>query len=286
MLFIKAVGLFDKHLKTRGSSPNTIYIYNYYLQRFHWFLCSQYNRQVYLDEVEPDDLERYLFTELGEEKASSSARHNMITAFKSLYSFCHMKGYCRINIGRLIRNVSVETKERDYITEIEFMRLARNITSPTAFTVIYTLFYTGIRISECVNLTLNDVDFENGVIMVREGKGNKDRNIPIHDKLKRLLLKYIEESRFDIGTDFLFSGKSGKVSKQYINRVLREAVSRAGIEKKVSCHVLRHSFISNLVHKGAVLLRVQKLAGHKSIKTVSTYLHANFEKLQEAVDLL
>lgn len=286
MLFSKAIELFIKNAELLGRSQNTIKHYFYYLNKFSKYLTEKYNRALYINEIKTNDLEGYLLNELAEEVYSSSARHNLITAFKSLYNYCHIKGYCSVNTGRLIRNVKVETKERDYITELEFAKMIRQIKSPTAYAVVYTLFYTGLRISECIKLTIDDIDFDNGIIMVKEGKGKKDRNIPMHKNLQKVLMNYIIEERYYAGTDNFFSSKSGKITKQYVNRVLNRAVIEASINKKVSCHVLRHSFISNLVHKGAGLLRVQKLAGHKSIKTVKTYLHTSFEELQNAVNLL
>jgi integrase/recombinase XerD len=210
----------------------------------------------------------------------------MITAFKSLYSFCYIKGFCSINIGKLIKNTRVETIERAYITELEFRKLVKHISSPTAYAVVNTLFYTGLRIRECLNITLDDIDLESDCISVKQGKGNKDRNIPINGRLKKVLLEYLEKYRHDEGTENFFSGKSGGICKQYINRVLKQAEDKAGLDKHVSCHILRHSFASNLTERGVDILKVQKLLGHNSIKTTTVYLHTSIDELQEAVDLL
>lgn len=286
MTYTKALELFLENLSVMDKSEATIGNYRYYLQWFGQYLLHRYNRPVSIDEVKPEDLERFLFNELGEERYSSSARHNATTAFKSLYSFCHRKDYCPVNTGKLIRNVRIETKEREYVTEIEFRKIAREVSSPTARVVVHALFYTGLRIHECVKLTLADVDLEKDCIRVREGKGGKDRNIPINDRLKKVLQDYLENDRYFVGTDRFFSSQSGKVSSQFVNRELRDAVKESGIRKTVSCHILRHSFASNLIERGVNILQVQKLLGHESIKTTTVYLHTSMEDLQEAVDLL
>lgn len=286
MELTKAIQLFCDNLTVLGKSTDTISNYSYYLTNFNKYLSQEYNRQVYIDEIRSEDLEKYVYNHLGEKRYSTSARHSMITAFKSLYSFCYRKGYCDVNIGKLIKNVRVETNERDYITELEFRKIVKEIVSPTARTVVYTLFYTGLRIRECLNLTLDDVDYINDIITVKEGKGRKDRNIPISDRLKPVMVEYMDNDRCDVGTDNFFSSKSGTMTKQFVNRVLGKAVKTAGIEKTVSCHVLRHSFASNLVDRGVDILKVQKLLGHDSIKTTTVYLHTGLDELQDAVNLL
>lgn len=286
MLLTKAIELFHDNLQVMERSKSTIYKYMLYLVGFNQYLCTVYNRQLYIDEIKPDDFERYVFNEYGKDKYADSTRHNIITAFKSLYSFCHRKEYCPINTGMLVKNIKVETEEREIINEVEFRRIVKNMSSPTAKAVASTLFYTGLRIAECLKLTTEEVDFNNGIIKVIKGKGKKDRNIPMNSRLRKILLNYYNHDRHEVGTNNFFSSKSGKMCRQYVNRELMNAIQKAGIQKKVTCHVLRHSFASNLVDKGANLLKVQKLLGHESIETTKIYLHTNLEELQDAVNLL
>jgi integrase/recombinase XerD len=282
----KSIELFEEYMKVTDKSYETISLYMRCLDNFNRYLVSQYNQLLYVEDISPDDLEKYLFNELPEVKYSSSTRHNMISAFKSLFSFCYLKGYCNINTGKLVKNIRVETKERDYITELEFRKLMKHVKSTTAYAVVHTLFYTGLRIRECLNLKLADVDLVNDFISVKQGKGNKDRNVPVNDRLKTVLQEYLEEYRNDHGTESFFAGQSGGMCKQYVNRMLKQAEVKAGMDKHISCHILRHSFASNLTERGVDILKVQKLLGHNSIKTTAVYLHTTQEELQEAVDLL
>jgi integrase/recombinase XerD len=162
--------------------------------------------------------------------------------------------------------------------------------------IILLLMYTGVRVSElcdirmrvseCVNLTVECVDFKNNVILVRSGKGNKDRSIPINGKLRALLMDYVEGWRNEKNTDRLFCTKSGGICPSYINRKLKVYAKEAGIAKHLTAHILRHSFASNLLKNGVDILRIQKLLGHASIKTTSIYTHTNIVDLGQAVNAL
>jgi integrase/recombinase XerD len=286
MKLTKGIKLFCDNLDVMGKSPETISNYSYYLSCFSKFLSQKYNRELYIDEIKSEDLDIYVYTKLGEKRYSASTRHGMVIAFKSMYSFLYKRGYCEINIGKLVKGVKVNIKERDYITEIEFRKIEKEIVNPTIHAVICTLFYTGLRITECINLKLEDIDFINEIITVKSGKGNKDRNIPLNNRLKKILMEYLKNGRQNIGTDYFFASKSGSVTKQYANRILKQSVQTVGIQKTVSCHVLRHSMASNLVDRGVNIFNIQKLLGHSSIKTTAIYLHTSLSELQDAVNTL
>lgn len=210
----------------------------------------------------------------------------MVTAFRSLYNFCIAKEYCKINIGKLVKYIKVYTKERIFVNEFELMRITKNIKSSTVKAVLWTIFYTGLRISEVISLKLEDVNFEHDYIFVRYGKGNKERSIPINEKLKKMLLEYLSNDRVNVKTDSFFSCRTGKISPVRVQEVLRGTLKELGIEKNITPHILRHSFASNLIERGVDIFRVQKLLGHESIKTTGIYLHTNMEELEKVVNLL
>lgn len=153
--------------------------------------------------------------------------------------------------------------------------------------VVLVLYLTGLRISECLSLTTDTVDLDQKVIHVVAGKGNKDRLIPISDKLLPLLQHYLEHERPDTDSNLFFcTKKTGKLSDVYVNRVLADAVKKLGWKKKVTAHILRHSFASQLVKKDVNLVQIQKLLGHSSLKVTSIYTHSNLEQLSVAVNCL
>jgi len=199
MLFEKAIELFVENMELIQKSPKTIRSYKAQLRSFNNYVCELYNRPVYLEDVKPEDMEKYLFNVLSEDKYSSSYRHNMITAFKSLFNFCKTKEYCEVNVGKLVKFNKVYTKERTYISEIEFVKIVRHIKQPTVRALLQTIFYTGVRLSEAISLKISDVDFEHEYVFVRNGKGHKERIIPMNDKLKKILLAYLSDDRVDAG---------------------------------------------------------------------------------------
>jgi len=175
--------------------------------------------------------------------------------------------------------------ERTFLCDEEFEQLVSVITHSLVKVLIYTLFMTGLRIKEALDLTLEDVDFTANVIRVKHGKGNKSRVVPISDRLLPILRHYVDVSRPNCDSSNFFATKvSGQLSASMANKTLKQAVSQLGWNKHVTCHVLRHSFASHLVRHNVNIVRVQKLLGHASLKTTSIYTHATMDELSEAVN--
>lgn len=286
MLFEEAIKLFVENCKALDRSESTIKSYQKYLTKFNEFVCQEYNMPILMDEVKPEDLEKFIFQCYNPLYYSSSARHNITTAFKSLYSYLDRKGYCE-NKGKLVNDVKVITAEREILSEIELRKLILLIKSPTVKAVLYTLFYAGLRINEAVTLTLADVDIEREVIHVKDTKNKEDRAIPINNKLKKILEDYLKNGREDRKTDNFFSTyPNGTVCSQHINKQLQKALKKSDINKRITAHSMRHSFASNLVVRGVDIVTLRNLLGHKNIRTSSIYFHVSLDELQEAVDVL
>ncbi|SPF51897.1 Site-specific recombinase XerD (fragment) [Candidatus Desulfosporosinus infrequens] len=182
--------------------------------------------------------------------------------------------------------VKVKQKERDFITETEFHDLIKAIDHRVIRTVVQTMFYTGGRISEMINLKLEEVDLKNRMLHIIDGKGKKDRDVPINEKLHCILTYYLTHIRESKSGRFFAMTSTGKVSSCYINRHIHEAVDKLGWDKDVSAHVLRHSFGTNLLEKGASVVSIQKLLGHANLSVTSRYLHQDINKLNSVVNLL
>lgn len=247
----------------------------------------KHNGLVYLEDTVLQDLEDFMIYEK-ERGRSSASRSSTLYILRSFYNYACKKELCEKNLAVLLEPVKVQQKERDYLTEQEFEELARAIRQPVVRTVVQAMFYTGGRITEMVRLKLEDVDMENNVLHIIAGKGNKDRDIPISLKLHKILVHYLKHIRQpEKETDRFFTTvTTGQVSNNYVNECIRNAVSKLGWEKEVSAHVLRHSFSSNLLAKGASVVSIQKLLGHSSLAVTTRYLHQDKNTLYEAVNLL
>ncbi len=286
MTFEKAIELFKKNLISLQRSSETVKGYLKDLNTFSNFLAEKYNCEVYLDEICEDDIEEFLNFLLLEKHYFPTSRNRALISIKSFYHFCVVKKHCILNVSKNVPYIKNEQKERVSLSEIEVDRLI-DLTDDISLKIVFqTLYLTGLRISEFLNLRIQDVDLENKLIYVKLGKGKKDRNVPINDKLCVLLKQYLSDYRIDTGTNIFFSTKSGKMSPSYVNRLLKIHAEKAGIKKIVTAHILRHSFATNLLKNGVDILRIQKLLGHSSLKTTSIYIHTNITDLGQAVNML
>ncbi|MEA1911599.1 MAG: tyrosine-type recombinase/integrase, partial [Spirochaetota bacterium] len=145
------------------------------------------------------------------------------------------------------------------------------------------LYGAGLRISECLNLQVKDVDSVNMIITVREGKGKKDRQTVLSMKLLGTLRKYYRNSKLKPIT-YLFPNTKDRhkpFSKRQTQDFIKKAGLVAGIKKSVSPHVLRHSFATHLLENGTNLRKIQVILGHKSLRTTSIYTHLTKDFLQD-----
>ena len=148
------------------------------------------------------------------------------------------------------------------------------------------LYSSGLRISDLLNLTLNDIDFTNDIVRVY-GKGSKERIVPLGDYAIIALKKYIFEYRNSLikyPTDILFLNNHGNISRSGFFKIINRIALENGIEKEISPHVLRHSFATHLLEGGADLRSIQELLGHENMSTTSIYTHLRSDLLKKSYD--
>ena len=149
--------------------------------------------------------------------------------------------------------------------------------------IILTLLYSsGLRISELLNLKLNDIDFKTRTMRIR-GKGDKDRIVLFDQDALDLLNDY--NTLRDPSNDFLIYNKNGnKLSSRYVEILIKKYAERAGIKKKVTPHVLRHSFATHLLKHGVDIRIIQQLLGHASLSTTQIYTSVDMETVKDIYD--
>ena len=142
--------------------------------------------------------------------------------------------------------------------------------------ILMFLYYTGIRLDEIVNLKWEDIDFQRGTIHLKTAKGDKERVVFFHEKLKTFI------EYFNLKKDgYVFLSNFGKkYNKRTIQKIVSNAAKKAGISKKVTPHILRHSFATHLLEAGADIRHIQKLLGHSNLQTTQIYTHINKERLK------
>lgn len=160
---------------------------------------------------------------------------------------------------------------------------ARRFAAHRDVVMIQTGLLTGARVSEICNLRIEDVDLASPALAIKHGKGDKDRNVPIAEKLLPALRAWIG----DRTQGFLFPGPGGR---RLCPRTFQERLAalgrRAGLVKPLHPHLMRHTFATSLLRKGVDLKEVQELLGHNNLQTTAIYLHVDVSRLKGAVDRL
>jgi site-specific recombinase XerD len=136
-----------------------------------------------------------------------------------------------------------------------------------------------MRVSECVKLKVNDLDFKEKMGRVIAGKGKKDRNIILSETLVTNLQKYLKER--EDSSEFVFSGRTGHLSVRMAQRIVGATAKKAGINRRVFAHALRSSFATHLLEAGTDIRIIQTLLGHSSISTTERYTHVSTEQLKK-----
>jgi len=184
-----------------------------------------------------------------------------------------------------------QTIPRDVLSVDEVERIVAIPDLSTPFgtrdrAILETFYSTGIRRSELVHLRLHDLDFDRGTLLVREGKGRKDRMVPIGERALAWIRKYLADVRpglvgaSDDGTLFL-SYKGGPIAPDVLTREIRRYILAAGITKHGSVHIFRHTAATAMLENGADIRYIQQMLGHAKLDTTEVYTHITIGKLKE-----
>ena len=264
----------------RKLSDNTILSYENDLKDLYNFFDEK------ITSVDYQDLVKYINT-LSELNPRSIAHH--ITVINSFYSFLVLNEYIKVNPAENISIPKLPKKLPNYLTIDEINKLLDielvDCYSYRNKAMFETLYATGLRISELVNLRFSNIDLNNNIIRVM-GKGSKERMVPLNDSATKYLTIYINEYRNEIlrltQSDYLFISNAKKpITRQGFFKIVKKECKRAGINKDVSPHVLRHSFATHLLENGADLRVVQELLGHSDVATTQLYTHITKKRLKE-----
>ena len=285
---VQAINRFKRFLQIeKGLSPNSIYSYTYDLKKFSDFLSST-NKNIL--SATQEDIQQFLNFEKNKKKNSTRTMARSLAAIRQFYNFVSDKIEDIDNPTTKIESPHVEKTLPDFLTIQEVNLLFSSVSESDVYELrdkaIFELLYScGLRITEAIEIMYNNVDYENSLVRVI-GKGNKERLAPIGDEAKRLLKKYLQESRQEIcgkrECEYLFISKKGsKLNRKSVWRLLKNYVARTKIKKNITPHTLRHSFATHLIENGADLRAVQELLGHMDISTTQIYTHLAKKKLQE-----
>ena len=154
--------------------------------------------------------------------------------------------------------------------------------------MLEVMYASGLRVSELINLKLQNINYEKQIVIIKEGKGSKDRIVPISNFALEYLSKYINGYRRrnkGRNSNYIFLNLQGKpISRNYFFTQVKKYALEAGIDKSISPHTLRHCFATHLLENGADLLLVSKMLGHSHLETTQVYTHLSSRRIIEAYD--
>lgn len=157
------------------------------------------------------------------------------------------------------------------LTQTEVKTILGAVRSPVVRMALRLIYSCGLRVSEASRMTPGDIDWERRLVWVRDGKGGKDRSVPVAARMLAGLRAY---RHYYPCAAWLFPGKNGaSVSVGTLQRAMRDAVRQSGMEKHASVHTLRHSFATHLLERGVDLRVIQELLGHQCLRTTTLYTH-------------
>lgn len=261
-------------LELKRYSDNTV---RNYVSSFEAFINYYYSEDpITLNEI---DVRKYL-QKLIQEGKSNSYVNLAVNSIKFFYEIVH---------GMPNRFYSIERPRKEkklpkVLSKEEIIKVINNTNNIKHKCIVGLLYSSGLRRGELLNLNVTDIDSKRMVVVVRSAKGNKDRISVLSPSILKDLQNYYKEYR---PTKYLFEGPRGaKYSATSVLNIISAAAKKAGILKKVTPHMLRHSFATHLLENGTDIRHIQLLLGHNSTKTTEIYTHVANRSFMEIKDLL
>ena len=254
----------ETEIKISKLSPYTLR--NYIL--FNKQLFEHSNKQPAL--IEQQDIKNFLADKMNNRASSSTIV--FLASIKFAYSSLLQK-----DPTSGIKRPKSEKKIPAVLTKDEVIKLIESSSTAKSKLILQLLYSSGLRVSELVNLKKQDLDFNENIGWVRSGKGKKDRMLILAKKLSNKLKKYSEKHA---DWNYIFSEKNPLTTRN-IQKIVQKAAFKAGINKHVHCHTLRHSYATHLLENGADIRKIQILLGHSSLNTTERYTHVSSTELKK-----
>ncbi len=283
---------FANYLKLeRSLSDNSIQAYVRDVAKLRQFIDIS-NLEISPTKVTTEIIQNFV-KYIGDLGLSAYSQSRMLSGIKSFYTFLEYEEIISENPATLIDSPKLGRKLPEVLSveEIEEIFEAIDHSTPEGQrnrAMLEVLYSSGLRVSELINLKLNNLYFDIGFLRIL-GKGNKERLVPIGKSAMKYLNIYINEVRPHIDKkqgyeNFVFLNRRGKnLTRVMVFTVIKDLTLKANINKTVSPHTFRHSFATHLVEGGADLRAVQEMLGHESITTTEIYTHLDREYLKQII---
>lgn len=277
----------------KNYSNNTIISYKNDLTQFFNFVKNyKLLKKTNIKYINHEIMRKYIVY-LKENKYSRRSISRKVSSTRSFFKFIHKEGIINVNptLNLITPKINKKLPNFLYLQEVNKFIETPSKNKPLGIrdrAILEVLYGTGIRVGELINLNISDIDFSENIIRVF-GKGSKERILPLSNISIRAIQEYLKNRNlFNKNKyikmndkDALFLNRfGGRLTARSIRRIIIKYMKMAGLNKKLSPHVLRHSFATHLLAGGADLRSVQELLGHKSLSTTQIYTHITKERLK------
>ncbi len=276
--FLEYLTVIKKH------SDNTINSYKIDLIEFYEINNNLLN-------VSEDDVFRYL-KYLYDRDLNRNSISRKLSSIRTFYNYLVNNDLVKINYFSDISNPKKNKNLPHYLKDDEINKLFSIPDTSTALgqrnlLIIEILYATGVRVSELVNIKLKDIDLYSDSIKIT-GKGSKERIVFFGSFCRHALDLYLNDGRCELDkkkSEYLLLNKFGnRISDRMIRNILDDLIIKAGVEKHVHPHMIRHTFATEMLNNGADLMTVKELLGHESINTTSIYTHVSNEQIKKVYE--
>ena len=269
---------------SEGKAANTVESYSRDLKKYVGFLQDRGIQDV--EKVREEDI--FSYTDKLINDYSSASINRIKVSIRNFHRFLNFK-YDLKDPSLNLKTSKGKKRLPVYATKNEIDQLMsvfddEDIDDRFKHTILETIYGLGLRVSECCDLRVSQVNLRDGFVKVL-GKGNKERVVPIPDQTRKMMEHYfsnIRPLRIKKNTNLFFINRLGKkIYPQYVEKIIQEKLEEAGLHKHLTPHKLRHSYATHLLEGGADLRVIQELLGHSDISTTEIYTHVQAERLKE-----
>jgi|TARA_Y100000310_G_scaffold342122_1_gene443881 site-specific recombinase XerD len=258
----------ETELKIRGFSKNTLRNYVDHNKRFREYIKKD------LKDVTGNDVKQYMAFLMSEKNQKPASVSLMISSLKFMF-----KEVLKKNVFDDIKTPKQEKKIPTVLTKEEIKKMLEMTKNFKHKVLIEFLYSSGLRVSECASIKIDDIDLHEKMGTIRAGKGNKDRHIILSEQLIEDLREYLAGRSDD--NPYVFNIRDTHITIRQAQRIVKEASRRAEIKKRVFCHALRSSFATHLLDSGVDIRVIQELLGHSNLQTTQRYTKVSREQLKK-----
>jgi len=258
----------ETELKIRGFSKRTVDAYTFHNKKFLDFTSKEPGS------VTQDDAKKYIAHMMSGKKYKPSSVNLALSSLKFFYN-----EILQNSAFNSFKAPKPEKKLPTVLTKDEIKKLLDVIDNPKHRLLVEFMYSSGLRVSECMSLKIDDLDLEEKMGKVKHGKGNKERYIILSSNLINHFSEYIRMKKDT--SDYIFSVNGRPITIRQAQKVVKEAAKKAGIKKRVFCHALRSSFATHLLEAGTDIRIIQELLGHSNLSTTQIYTKVSTQQLKK-----